>query len=156
MQECGKIVEIPGNIFNRGEYMADKNIDMNKDHTLFYALVVISILTLGIVLGELSCIIASLIFFPIAVSEYLWRKKRQFILKCGHDGFAQFIRYKRFLTRLGWSYLICYSYADENGKYHEVKSRYSTHYEWRLQKFERMGTFPIKFIGRYSIICVCL
>ena len=136
--------------------MEDKIIDMNKDHTLFLALVVIIILTLGIVLGELSGIIASLIFFPFAVTEYLWRKKRQLILKCGHDGFAQFIRYKRFFTRLGWSYLICYSYTDENGEYHEVKSRYSTHYKWRLEKFERMGTFPIKFIGKYSIICVYL
>ncbi|MDR0320797.1 MAG: hypothetical protein LBI28_04770 [Treponema sp.] len=136
--------------------MADKNIDMNKDCTVFPALMAIGLLIVGIVLRELSAVIAGFVFIPFAVAEYLWRKKWQLILKCGHDGFAQFIRYKKFLARFGWLYSICYSYTDENGKYYEVKSRYCTYYQGELQKFKRMDKFPIKFIGKDSIICVDL
>jgi len=88
----------------------------------------------------------------LAVSEAAWFKKRRMILEKGKDGEGKYLDHK-------WSrgrgdktrYFIKYSFTDEYEEYREVIAR-NRYTEAEVLAIMQKGVFPIKFIGKDSIV----
>jgi len=108
----------------------------------FDAALLIAFLIFGIIGIGLLC---AVIF---QIKKYI---KCGYLLKSGKDGKGTFIAREEILVNNQPYYRIKYSFNNENNDQHYAKTRY-IYSEHEIQELEQMGTFPIKFQGKYSIV----
>ena len=73
------------------------------------------------------------------------------ILKSGNNGTGTYIGREQIYINREQFYRIKYSFKDDNNIQHEVKSRY-IYSDHDTQELHQMGTFPVKFQGKHSVI----
>ena len=84
----------------------------------------------------------------IQVVKYI---KCQSLIKNGSDATGTYSAHDYISNKREAFYRINFTFKDENNQLHEAKTRY-IYTEYELLKLEQMGTFPVKYKGKNSII----
>ena len=113
-------------------------------------------LLLGVAYNEVFFIIIGAGSILHAIYRFIKRpKKDRAILKHGYNGTAEFIRRFELLSKNRHRYSVYYGYTDENGEYHEVVAP-GLFTDNQSSNIKACGNFPIKYIGKESVLLVDL
>jgi len=106
---------------------------------------------IGVLIGFLIFSAVGIGLFYIVILQIIKYKKCLYLLKSGNDGKGTYLSNDYILINRQPFYKVKYSFNDENNQHHEVKTRY-VYSESEAAALEQMGTIPIKFQGKHSVV----